>query len=410
MLVEPEQAVLVAGQPQRRTPTQVFFFVNKWHDHLADSPIGFTEAAGNFQRVNRTQHGKGGDAVRTQNDDGANTDRRSAGQRPRRQRQHGDAARRPRPAMQMYLQHQPCTTYPDGDPFSPTNVGDEADTVYHEYTHGLSNRLVVDAAGRSTLGDVQAGAMGEAWSDWYAMDYLVDAGCRRTGRSQVDVVLFQYDGEGVFLDRTEPIDCTVGATSVALHRRCDRSRRRLHVRRLRPGRRLPGGARRRRDLGPDAVGPPRRARLGEVSESLVTRAMELSPANPSFLDERNAILLADMAVYGGRHQDAIWRVFAHRGMGYFAGALGGNDATPGADFHMPPANPAKASITGTVTDQDSGTPVSGATVTLAFQGGGPVNPAAATAANGTYSSDRCRWAPIRSCWSPVPASTRRPTR
>ena len=35
--------------------------------------------------------------------------------------------------------------YPDGDPFSPTNVGDEADTVYHEYTHGLSNRLVVDA-------------------------------------------------------------------------------------------------------------------------------------------------------------------------------------------------------------------------------------------------------------------------
>ena len=30
----------------------------------------------------------------------------------------------------------------------PTNTGDEADTVYHEYTHGLSNRLVVDVQGQ----------------------------------------------------------------------------------------------------------------------------------------------------------------------------------------------------------------------------------------------------------------------
>ena len=80
--------------------------------------------------------------------------------------------------MQMYLQHQPGTSYPDGDPFSPTNVGDEADTVYHEYTHGLSNRLVVDP-GRLHSGRVQAGAMGEAWGDWYAMDYLVSQGLQR---------------------------------------------------------------------------------------------------------------------------------------------------------------------------------------------------------------------------------------
>jgi hypothetical protein len=72
-------------------------------------------------------------------------------------------------------------------------------------------------------------------------------------------------------------------------------------------------------------------------------------------------------------------------MGYYAGSLGGNDAAPGADFHTPPAAPAKASITGTITDQDSGKPVSGATVTLAFQGGdGPVNPSATTGDDGTY--------------------------
>ena len=65
---------------------------------------------------------------------------------------------------------------PRADPFIQANGGDEADVVYHEYTHGLSNRLVVDADGNSTLGGIQAGAMGEAWSDWYAMDYLVNTG------------------------------------------------------------------------------------------------------------------------------------------------------------------------------------------------------------------------------------------
>ena len=126
------------------------------------------------------------------------------------------------PTMQMYLQHQPGTSYPDEDPFSPTNVGDEADTVYHEYTHGLSNRLVVDAAGNSTLGEVQAGAMGEAWSDWYAMDYLVDQGLQADRRGTADIVLFQYDGAGAAVDRTEPLDCKVGDTARGLHRRRDR--------------------------------------------------------------------------------------------------------------------------------------------------------------------------------------------
>ena len=46
------------------------------------------------------------------------------------------------------------------------------------------------------------------------------------------------------------------------------------------------------------------------------------------LDERDSILLADATLRGGRHLNTIWRVFAHRGMGFFAGALDGNDVTP----------------------------------------------------------------------------------
>jgi hypothetical protein len=114
--------------------------------------------------------------------------------------------------------------------------------------------------------------------------------------------------------------------------------------------------------------------------------MELSPSNPSFLDERNAILLADNAAYGGRHHYGIWKVFAHRGMGFYAGSLGGDDTNPGADFHQPPTTTAKGTITGTVTDADSGLPAPGLTVSLAFQGApGQANPSTTTAADGSYS-------------------------
>ena len=365
--------------------TQVFFYVNQWHDHLAAAPIGFTGAAGNFQRVNRAKKGKGGDPVHAQTDDGANLVHGLPDS------SHVDNANMTTPPdgkpprMQMYLQHEPFTSYPVGDPFSPTNVGDEADTVYHEYTHGLSSRLVVDASGRSTLGPVQAGSMGEAWSDWYAMDYLVKRGLQKDRPISGDVVLFQYDGEGVFLDRTEPIDCAVGARTP----------------------RCPGGATAHRggytyaDYG-QVIGSPEvhsdgeiwaqtlwdlRGRLGsDVTESLVTRAMELSPANPSFLDERNAILLADKAVFGGRHQNAIWQVFAHRGMGYYAGALNGNDTTPGADFHRPPgAGTPKGSVSGQVRDSETGNPVEGATVVLAWQGSPSVtNPSSVSDSTGHY--------------------------
>jgi hypothetical protein len=287
------------------------------------------------------------------------------------------------PRMQMYLQHVPGTSYPKGDPFAPTDVGDEADTVYHEYTHGLSNRLVVNANGQSTLGFGQAGAMGEAWSDWYAMDYLVDQGLQKDDPRKVDVVLFQFDGLGVFLDRTEPIDCPIGSTAD----RCT------------GGATGHGGGYSYRDYALVGAGPEvhsdgeiwaqtlwqLRDELGSrTTESLVTRAMELAPHNPSFLDMRNATLVADTGVFGGRHHDAIWKVFAARGMGFYAGSFGGDDAAPGASFARPPTAGSTGQITGVVRDPDTGQPIPGAVVTLAFQGRGEVNPSTVTDARGHY--------------------------
>ena len=83
-----------------------------------------------------------------------------------------------------------------------------------------------------------------------------------------------------------------------------------------------------------------------VSRSLVTRAMELAPANPSFLDMRNALLIADTAHFKGDNHNKIWSTFASRGMGFFAGSLGGDDALPAADRHSPPKTVSNGSADG----------------------------------------------------------------
>src|SRR5205085_2935872 len=88
----------------------------------------------------------------------------------------------------------------------PRPPGDGSDIIYHEYTHGLSHRLVVDANGDSTLGFVQAGAMGEAWSDWYALDYLADRGLRRDTAAPGEMLIGQYVDHGGTI-RSEPTDC-----------------------------------------------------------------------------------------------------------------------------------------------------------------------------------------------------------
>ncbi|GAB1646005.1 hypothetical protein KRMM14A1259_64280 [Krasilnikovia sp. MM14-A1259] len=353
---------------------QMYYFLGTWHDHLKAAPIGFTRAAGNFEAVDD-------DAVQGQALDGADT----ANGLP--DAQHVDNANMNTPpdgtppTMQMYLFPDPQDAT---DPFIASNSGDEADIVFHEYTHGLSNRLVVDANGVSTLGTVQAGSMGEAWSDWYATDYLVNQGLEKDSGKDGDLQIGKYvAGGGPF--RSEALDCSVGSTSAAC-----------------PGTPQAGpGGYTYGDFGKVAGRPEvhadgeiwaqtlwdlRKAIGSTTAENLVTRAMELSPSNPSFLDERNSILQADLVVNHGRLQKTIWKVFAHRGMGFFAGAVDGDDANVVEDFSMPPAaNTPRGSVSGKVTDTDTGAAVSGATVGFGGHTSGFANDyVATTGADGTY--------------------------
>jgi len=206
------------------------------------------------------------------------------------------------------------------------------------------------------------------------------------------VTLSPYDGPGLALVRTEPMDCPVGTAS----RRC-------------PG--TPGagtGGYTYGDYGTIDGVPEvhadgeiwgqtlwdlRRSLGSRLTQSLVTRAMELSPANPSFLDERNAILQADAAIYGSAHRNTIWRVFAARGMGWFAGTVNGDDSVPAQDFSMPPKpGSPRGALRGTVTDADTGRPVAGVAVAIGgHTSGSPVSYADVTDGHGRYD--------IRGVWS-----------
>ena len=363
---------------REQNAAQVLYYLGKFHDHLKAAPIGFTRAAGNFD-------GRDGDAVQAQTDDGAamrdglpddnHVNNANMGTPP-----DGQA-----PTMQMYLTggyaDSPDYKVPSG------NFGDVAPVVYHEFTHGLSNRLVVDADGVSTLTGQQGGAMGEAWSDWYAADFLAaERFMKDDPRVDGEVSMDPPGWRGDLSLRSQPLDCRVGSTSA----KC-------------PGTKEAGaGGYTYGDYGKIADGPEvhadgeiwgetlwdLRTVLGsKLTESLLTRAMELSPANPTFLDQRNAILQADTVVNGGRAHDRVWQVFAKRGMGYFAAAFSGDDIRPDEDFSLPPGpDTPVVTLTGKVTDDASGAPVSGVTVSISGHSSGfpGADLSAVTAADGTY--------------------------
>jgi hypothetical protein len=378
---------------RQQNGVQAFYFANVFHDHLANDFIDFKADDHNFE---------GDDPVLVNTDDGADT---TPAHGPDDAHLNNANMSTPpdhaSPTMQMYLfQYDHLTD--DNDPtndgfftFRNINGGDDAGTVWHEYTHGLSGRLVVHDDGTGAVSSPHAGAMGEAWSDWYALDLLHRSQLEFDTADPGDVDVGMYTDAVFASTRFEPIDCQPGVDDPH----------------------CPGGI----DTGPGGytfgdfghvAGTPevhsdgeiwmqtlwdlRRALvqdLGEddgsnLAEQIVTEGMRLSPPEPSFLDERNAILAAVNTIAPTR-RNQVWTVFANRGMGFFAGAADSSDTSPIEDFNTPPVSNARGTVAGTVTSADTGLPLG--SVKVGF-GGLTTNPAfpdfvapTTSAANGRYS-------------------------
>jgi hypothetical protein len=267
---------------QAAVVTNLFYFNNIMHDFSYG--LGFTETSGNFQTNNFSRGGTGNDSVRAEAQDGSGTNNANFATPPEGQR----------PRMQQFLFTAPN---PDRD----SSV--DSDVVFHEYGHGISNRLIGN--GGTGLSGTQSGAMGEGWSDYWAItinnngavgEYVVNntIGIRRAAYTVPAAAVHDSYAD-------------VGAGGFEVHNDGEVWAVTLW------------------DL---------RATLGKpIADLLVLNGMKFTPVRPSFLNARDGILQADQNLNGGANRCAIWTVFARHGMG--VSAVGNDGTTHTAATNVP---------------------------------------------------------------------------
>jgi fungalysin metallopeptidase (M36)/peptidase M28-like protein len=274
----------------------IFYFCNYMHDFLY--MLGFDEAAGNFQKVNFTHIGIGGDPVRARAHSGPVNGTANM----------STAADGLPPVMNMGLVAG-----------TGRHTAFDADVVLHEYTHGLTNRLVGGTRQGHALEAPQSEGMGEGWSDFFALtiqnyfraaqgqaektvtgDWVVNRPMGIRSAPYDDHYQYGYGHIAAF-----PRDPQTGLPDEHQTGEIWCATLMMMSRRLRAS------------LGDDAAGY-------RLAWQLVVDGLKLTPANPTFLQARDAILLAldhmrdqrrvPPAVYGAA-LTAAWTSFARFGMG-----------------------------------------------------------------------------------------------
>ncbi len=200
-------------------------------------------------------------------------------------------------------------------PVVPAQADSDLDNgiIAHEYGHGISNRLTGGPGQAGCLGGSEQ--MGEGWSDFMAL--ITSAKPGDTGNMKRGVGNYAIgaapDGNGI---RRFPysIDMAINPLTYSSL----------------PGESVPHG------VGAvwctmiwdmywafaDQYGWDEDLHNGtggnNMAIRLVFEGMKTQPCLPGFVDGRDAILAADVALYGGANQCMIWETFARRGCGFSA--------------------------------------------------------------------------------------------
>lgn len=296
---------------------QLFYLCNLIHDRFYE--LGFTEAAGNFQVNNFGRGGADNDPVQADAQDGDGFNNANFSTPP-----DGSSGR-----MQMFIFNGPT---PDID-------GDfDAEIVIHEYTHGLSNRRVGNGVGISALASA---GMGEGWSDFYGLCLLSEEGDDVDGNYAAGgYATFEFFGlrENYYYGiRRYPYTTDLTKNPLTF-KDIDPSQFSTH-----PG--VPispvGGfgfaaeVHNQGEVWCIALWEARAnlirkhgfAAGNQLMLRLVTDGMGLGPANPNFVQARDAILQADLVLTGGANQLELWQGFARRGLGAYATAPASSTTT-----------------------------------------------------------------------------------
>ncbi|KAI8319764.1 peptidase M36 [Martensiomyces pterosporus] len=251
--------------------------------------------------VNYSGKGLGGDGVIANAQDGSGTNNANFATPPDGQR----------PKMRMYVFTQ-TTPNRDGDL--------EQDIVAHEFTHGISNRLTGGPANTNCLSTLEAGGMGEGWSDTVANLLRIKSGDTRS----LNLIMGEYAfGQGI---RNYPYSTSM-TTNPETYAYINKSTyQEVH-----------------------AIGEVWAEMLYEViwnlidahgisadlfshdlttgnalALQLILDGMKLQPCSPTFITARNAIIQADQNLTGGANKCAIWKGFSKRGLGPNASGTSGS--------------------------------------------------------------------------------------
>ncbi|GAA4118160.1 hypothetical protein GCM10022415_16720 [Knoellia locipacati] len=330
--------------------TNLFAMHNRMHDW--SYKLGFTETAWNFQRDNAGKGGLGNDPVLGYSQSGAQSGSRNNAN-------FGTPPEGVSGYSNMYL-WQPLA----GSFYAPCVDGDyDMSVIGHEYGHGISNRMA--GGPNNGLSGLQAGAMGESWSDLMATEYLQEwgyvpvsatatpMGAYVTGNENRGIRNYNFSKSplnysNVGYDLTGPQVHADGEIWSATHG---------DIRSAFMARYGTGDAATQRSCAtgdtPVTACPGNRRWM-----QLVFDAWLLMPSGSvSMVDARNAMLAADLLRFGGANQDLLWNGFAGRGLGQGASSVNSNDSNPTPSFTSAYGDP--ATLRFNPTDED-GRPVAGA--------------------------------------------------
>jgi extracellular elastinolytic metalloproteinase len=274
----------------------IFYFNCLMHDFFYI--LGFREQEGNFQRDNMGRGGLAADRV----------DARAHQGRVNGTANMGTPIDGFSPVMNMGLVTR-----------TNRHTAFDSDVVFHEFMHGVTNRLVGGPLDDASLENPQSGGMGEGWGDYVACsinnkevvgDWVVNdpTGIRNNMYTSTFPHNFGHLGQivgGVDYSEVHNIGEIWCATLLEMNRNLA-------------------------DLS--------------LSMQLVVDALKLSPTNPSFLNMRDSILkalddkLANNELSSEQHGSAkrgVWKAFAKFGMGPRASSNGSQLNGIVTDFNMP---------------------------------------------------------------------------
>lgn len=304
--------------------TNLFYLNNEIHD--ISYKYGFNEAAGNFQTNNYGKGGVGNDAVNAHAQSGAGTNNAN----------FLTPADGSAPRMRMYL----------FTGTSPQRDGDlDALVVLHEYTHGISSRLTGGPANANALDATQSGGMGEGWSDFVALMLTQKPTDTAGAAYPVGTYVEGQTTSGAGIRRypystnmsVDPETLSLYNVSNEVHNAGEIWASVLWDLNWAMVGKYGATANISDGYG---AGDTAASRGGSAfTLKLVLDAMKLQPANPSYLDARNAILQADLNDNGGADTSLIWSTFARRGFGYSAVDTSANATSVTQAFDVPNFNP-----------------------------------------------------------------------